>query len=90
MLFRSRYRLFNGEWEAIYQPYYRWLEDILHKAVKNNEIISDIHVKWTAKMIINLVENAAERFYISLEQIDNKEQFKDEIFNFLKRSLFRA
>ncbi|MEV2340202.1 TetR family transcriptional regulator [Paenibacillus larvae] len=78
------------KWEAIYQPYYHWLEDILNKAIKNNEIIGGINVKSTAKIIINLVENAAERFYISLEQVDNLKLFKEEIFNFLKRSLFRA
>lgn len=78
------------KWESIYQPYYEWLEDILNKAIKNNEIISDINVKWTAKIILNLVESAAERYYISLEQVDTLEVFKAEIFNFLKRSLFSA
>lgn len=78
------------KWEAIYQPYYHWLEDLLHTAIQNNEIISEIHVKWTAKLIINLVENAAERFYIGLEQDGNLEVFKDDIINFVKRSLVRA
>jgi AcrR family transcriptional regulator len=78
------------KWELIYQPYYHWLEDLITKAIKNNEIISDINVKWTARIIINLVENAAERFYISHEQDDTLEVYKAEIFNFLKRSLFRT
>ncbi|MEH7341533.1 TetR/AcrR family transcriptional regulator, partial [Priestia megaterium] len=39
---------------------------------------------------INLIENAAERFYIGLEQDDTLEVFKFEIFNFLKRSLLRT
>ncbi|SFH57089.1 transcriptional regulator, TetR family [Priestia megaterium] len=78
------------KWESIYQPYYHWFEEILNKGIKNNEIISDINVKWTAKLIINLIENAAERFYIGLEQDDTLEVFKFEIFNFLKRSLLRT
>lgn len=77
------------KWEAIYSPYYRWLEDKLNKAIKNNEITSDMNVKQTAKIIINLVENAAERFYISLEQDDSLEAFKAEIFNFIRRTLYR-
>ncbi|MFD6442339.1 TetR family transcriptional regulator [Peribacillus sp. NPDC060186] len=78
------------KWESIYQPYYNWLEDIIINAINNNDIITDINVKWTARIIINLVENAAERFYISHEQDDTLEVFKAEIFNFLKRSLFRT
>ncbi|MFJ5717667.1 TetR family transcriptional regulator [Neobacillus sp. NPDC093127] len=77
------------KWETIYQPYYNWLEDILNKAIHHNEIIEDINVKWTAKTIINLVENASERFYISQGQEDTLEVFKVEVFNFIKRSLFR-
>ncbi|MFC9596401.1 TetR family transcriptional regulator [Peribacillus butanolivorans] len=78
------------KWESIYQPYYSWLEDIIDNAIKNNQIISDINVKWTARMIINLIENSAERFFISHEQDDTLEVFKGEIFNFLKRALFRT
>ncbi|WHY99284.1 TetR family transcriptional regulator [Peribacillus simplex] len=78
------------KWESIYQPYYSWLEDIIRRAIKNHEIISDINVKWTARMIINLIESAAERFYISHEQNDTLEVFKAETFYFIKRSLFRA
>lgn len=70
------------KWESIYQPYYSWLEDIIDNAIKNNQIISDINVKWTARMIINLIENSAERFFISHEQDDTLEVFKGEIFNF--------
>lgn len=77
------------KWESIYQPYYSWLEDIINKAINNNEIFSDINVKWTARLIINLVENAAERYYISHEQNETLEAFKAEIFKFLKRSLYR-
>lgn len=78
------------KWEAIYSPYYDWLEDLLNKAIENNEITSDIHVKWTAKLLINLIENAAERFYIGLEQEDSLDVFKIGIYNFIKRSLLKT
>lgn len=78
------------KWELLYRPYYDWLEDIINKAIQNNEIISNINVKWTSRTIINLVENAAERYYIGREQDDTLEVFKDEVFKFLKRSLFRT
>ncbi|HHY73618.1 MAG TPA: TetR/AcrR family transcriptional regulator [Bacillus bacterium] len=78
------------KWESIYQPYYYWLEEIITKAIHNNEIISGINVKWTARTIINLVENAAERFYISKDQDESLEVMKAELFNFLKRALYRT
>ncbi|MFD2681703.1 TetR family transcriptional regulator [Bacillus seohaeanensis] len=78
------------KWESIYQPYYEWLEDIINTAIHNNEIINDINVKWTARTIINLIENASERFYISHEQDNSLNVVKNEIFNFIKRSLFRG
>jgi AcrR family transcriptional regulator len=78
------------KWEAIYKPYYSWLEDVINKAIENNQVVADINVKWTAQIIINLIENAAERFYISHEQDDTLEVFKAEIFKFLRRSLSRT
>ncbi|RNB74733.1 TetR family transcriptional regulator [Brevibacillus panacihumi] len=77
------------KWEAIYQPYYEWLEELLEQAKRNNEIAADIHVKWTARIIINMVENASERFYIGMEQDDTLDGFKKEIFSFLKRALLK-
>lgn len=75
------------KWEAIYSPYYNWLEDILLKAINNNEIISDLHAKWTSKLLINLIENAAERFYIGLEQDEPLDINKTRVFHFIQRSL---
>ncbi|MEC3609411.1 TetR family transcriptional regulator [Bacillus glycinifermentans] len=75
------------KWEAIYQPYYKWLEGIIGKAAEKGEIICDINVRWTARTIINFVENTAERYYIGAEKDEDIEVFKNEIFTFLKRSL---
>lgn len=75
------------KWEAIYAPYYDWLGDILSKAAGNHEIIPDLHAKWTAKLLINLIENAAERFYIGLEQEEPLDVYKTRVFQFIQRSL---
>ncbi len=74
-------------WETIYTPYYHWFEEILQNAIAHKEIISSFHVEWTSKMIINLVENAAERFYIAKDQDMKLEDSKEELFRFLERSL---
>lgn len=75
------------KWEAIYSPYYDWLGDILLKAAGNHEIHRDLHAKWTAKLLINLIENAAERFYIGLEQEEPLDIYKKRVFHFIERSL---
>ncbi|WP_203364517.1 TetR family transcriptional regulator [Bacillus sp. REN10] len=74
------------KWEAIYQPYYHWLESILDRAVASEDIVGEININWTAKIIINLIESAAERFYIS-EDESKLDAFKEETYSFLKRSL---
>lgn len=75
------------KWEAIYSPYYEWLEHILLKAISRDEIISDLHAISTARLLINLIENAAERFYIGLEQGEPLNIFKTRVYNFIQRSL---
>ncbi|KRD84750.1 TetR family transcriptional regulator [Bacillus sp. Root147] len=74
-------------WEAIYLPYYNWFEEVLNEAVRKEEVIKQLNIKWTAKTMINLIENAAELFYIGREQDVTLEQSKEELFQFLKRSL---
>lgn len=75
------------KWELVYEPYYSWLGNVMEKAVKQNEIRSTTNVKWTSKTIINLIENAAERYYIGQEQDQFLEKYQAELFNFIKRSL---
>ncbi|AKO92973.1 TetR family transcriptional regulator [Priestia filamentosa] len=75
------------KWELVYEPYYSWIGNVMEKAVKQNEIRSTTNVKWTSKTIINLIENAAERYYIGQEQDQSLEKYQAELFNFIKRSL---
>ena len=37
------------KWEAIYQPYYSWLEGVINTAIEQGEVHSGIHVRWTAR-----------------------------------------
>lgn len=74
-------------WEKIYQPYYEWFEQIIHKAISRKEIIDNINVVSYAKLLINLVENSAERFYIANDQNLTDEESKKELFLFIQRSL---
>jgi len=73
-------------WEAIYTPYYQWFREILTKAVEAEQILP-VNVKWHAVMVINLMENEAERFYIAKETGSTPEKTKLELFQFFKRSL---
>lgn len=75
------------KWEEVYRPYYEWLEIEISKAVQKEEIYPDINVKWTSRTIINLIENAAERYYIGLEQDESLTVYKEELFKFIRKSL---
>ena len=74
------------KWEAIYQPYYSWLEGVINTAIEQGEVHSGIHVRWTARTIINVVENAAERFYIGCEQDVDLEVYKKKYSAFSKEA----
>lgn len=74
-------------WEKIYQPYYEWFEQIIHKAISHKEINANINAVSYAKLLINLVENSAERFYIANDQNLTDEESKKELFLFIQRSL---
>lgn len=74
-------------WEKIYQPLYDWFENLLSNSIQNQEVISSIPIQWTSKLIINSVENAAERFYIANDQDMTCEESKKELFQFIQRAL---
>lgn len=74
-------------WEATYKPYYEWFEAEMKRAMDNKEVIAELNIPWTSKLVINLVENAAERFFIGRDQDITREQSQTEVFQFLKRSM---
>jgi AcrR family transcriptional regulator len=76
-------------WESIYQPYYEWFERELQRGIDNGELIPGINVKWTSKLLINMIENAAERFYIGRDQDMTKEESMREVYRFVARSIMK-
>lgn len=74
-------------WEKIYQPLYTWFEKLLADSIQKQEVISSVPIQWTSKLIINSIENAAERFYIGKDQDMTCEDSKRELLQFIRRSL---
>lgn len=52
------------EWETVYEPCYHWLSNVLLEAKNNGDIRQTIDPDRTAKLIIGLVESAAEQVYL--------------------------
>ncbi|MBA4535726.1 TetR family transcriptional regulator [Bacillus aquiflavi] len=75
------------EWETIYEPYYEWFEQELNIAKKRNEVRQDLNTRQTVRMIINLIENTAERLYLSHEKDISAELMKIELLSFLKHAI---
>lgn len=77
-----------NEWEAIYEPYYHYIQMMLEKAIQNNEIRPELHPKRTAILLIGLFESAAEQSYLYDEQSDNIiEDKKQEVLDFALHAL---
>ncbi|MGM8366379.1 TetR family transcriptional regulator [Virgibacillus sp. W0181] len=56
------------DWEEIYTPLYQWLENLLSTAQSAKNIRADINIKYTAKIIIGMIETAAEQNYLFDDQ----------------------
>ncbi|MFC5711967.1 TetR family transcriptional regulator [Thalassorhabdus alkalitolerans] len=74
-------------WEEIYQPYYSWLEERLYQANKNGFIHTNLDSNALAKMIINLIENSAETFYLTNQSETSKEKSKNQVLLFIRSAL---
>ncbi|WP_240376346.1 TetR family transcriptional regulator [Bacillus piscicola] len=68
-------------WEAIYAPYYQWLEEHLEGDYHNNDKMILI------PMIVDVIENAADRYYIAGNKKINQTQLKQAIFEVVMRML---
>lgn len=76
------------EWETVYEPFYIWVRELLSGAKEKGVIRTSIHVDQTAKIMIGLIESAAEQIYL----YDNagEEQVvmqKHEVNQFVKHAL---
>ena len=76
------------EWETVYAPFYQWISERLQEAKEEGIIRSSIHVDRTAKLIIGLVESAAEQIYLyDSEQEDQARIQQVEVNDFLRHAL---
>ena len=76
------------EWETVYAPFYQWISELLQEAKEEGIIRQSINVDRTAKLIIGLVESAAEQIYLyDSEQEDQARIQKAEVNDFLKHAL---
>lgn len=74
-------------WEEVYKPYYSWLEDKLQLAINNAEINRNLQPRSIVKMLIGLIEDAAERYYIGNDQNESLEEQKQELITFIYGAL---
>ncbi|USK69884.1 TetR family transcriptional regulator [Peribacillus asahii] len=77
------------EWESIYTPYYSWMQDFLSRGIASGEVRDTIDTEYYAKLILGLIESAAEQVYLydnhENEGIINKQ--KQEVLSFLASAL---
>ncbi len=52
------------EWETVYAPIYEWISNVLEEAKASKLIRQSIDPHRTAKLVIGLVESAAEQVYL--------------------------
>ena len=74
-------------WEKTYNPYYEWFEEQVYNAQQRGEILPHHNVKRTVSMIINLIEDSAERLYLFRAQEGSIEDIKRDLFLFIKNAL---
>lgn len=75
------------KWERIYAPYYEWFQTILEKEQSRSTLAVPIDLKQSSIMIINLIEQAAERYYFADEHDTSLELRKKEVAQFIFRAL---
>ncbi|WP_336637278.1 TetR family transcriptional regulator [Lysinibacillus fusiformis] len=76
------------EWENIYSPYYAWMSHFLLTAQQQGIIRDSINPSRSAKLIIGLIESAAEQIYLFDDSKDETmQQLKLELLDFLYHAL---
>jgi len=76
------------EWENIYAPYYEWMNDFLYKAQQQGIIRPSLNTTRSSKLIIGLVESAAEQIYLYDDSEEETIRLqKLELLDFLHHAL---
>lgn len=75
-------------WETVYAPFYEWISDSLKRAIDDGVIRGSVNPERTARLIIGLVESAAEQIYLyDTDKEDEAIVQKKEVKEFLKHAL---
>ncbi len=76
------------EWENIYAPYYEWMNHFLYEAQQQGTIRASLNTTRSSKLIIGLVESAAEQIYLYDDSEEETIRFqKLELLDFLHHAL---
>ena len=72
------------DWETIYGPLYKWMEDLLTSAQKADSLRKDLNPKYAARILIGLIETVAEQNYLFADQ-DSKlvDEYRKELEKFI-------
>ena len=76
------------EWENIYAPYYEWMNNFLYEAQQQGVIRPSLNTTRSSKLIIGLVESAAEQIYLYDDSEEESIRLqKLELLDFLHHAL---
>lgn len=76
------------EWEMVYAPFYQWVSQRLKEAKLEKTVRANIQEDRTAKLIIGLIESAAEQIYLYDTNQENKAKLqKQQVYEFLSYAL---
>lgn len=76
------------EWETVYEPFYIWISGLLKEAVDAGVVRKTMDVERTAKLVIGLVESAAEQVYLYDNTSEGEvNQQKEEVLSFVGHAL---
>lgn len=72
------------QWETIYEPFYSWVRTFLIEAQTAGDIRKEYNVEHTSKLVISLIESAAEQVYLyDSTQAEQVKRQKKEVLQFL-------
>lgn len=76
------------EWEAVYEPCYDWITDLIEEGQKDGTIQSKVAADQSAKLFIGLVESSAEQVYLyAHSEADEVKRQKDAVKSFVFQAL---
>lgn len=76
------------EWETVYAPFYKWISELIKEAEEANVVRNTMQIDRTAKLVIGLIESAAEQVYLydNTDEDEVKRQ-KEEVLSFVFHAL---